>query len=75
MPRQRDLDWSGLDNVVRARYADLMAVEREAWALELLQHEELFMKLYDRLPRELALKRELLLAGLARSPERWTATS
>jgi len=72
MPRQQDLDWSGLDDGVRARYDDLMAVEREAWALELLQHEELFMKLYDRLPRELALKRELLLASLARSPERWT---
>ena len=75
MPRQRDLDWSGLDDAVQARYADMMAVEREAWTLELLQHEELFMKLYDRLPRELALKRELLLAGLARSPERWAALS
>jgi phosphoenolpyruvate carboxykinase (GTP) len=75
MPRQRDLDWSGLDDAVQARYADMMAVEREPWTLELLQHEELFMKLYDRLPRELALKRELLLAGLARSPERWAAIS
>ena len=75
IPRRRDLDWSGLDDAVQARYADMTAVEREPWTLELLQHEELFMKLYDRLPRELALKRELLLAGLARSPERWTAIS
>ncbi len=72
MPRREDLDWTGLDESVRDRYAELMSIERDAWIAELLRHEELFVKLYDRLPKEFKLKRELLLAGLSRSPERWT---
>ena len=73
VPRERDLEWSGLDDAVRNRYGDLMAIERDAWIHELLQHEELFVKLYDKLPKEFVLKRELLLASLWRSAERWTA--
>jgi phosphoenolpyruvate carboxykinase (GTP) len=72
MPRRHDLEWSGLSAGVLARYGDLMAVERDGWTRELLQHEELFMRLYDKLPKEFVLKRELLLAQLWRSPERWT---
>jgi len=37
----------------------------------LLSHEELFMKLYDRLPKELLFIRELILSSLWRSPEHW----
>jgi phosphoenolpyruvate carboxykinase (GTP) len=48
-----------------------MSVDREVWIQELLSHEALFVTLYDRLPKELVLLRELLLAGLWRSPERW----
>jgi len=72
MPRACDLEWSGLDASIRSRYADLMAVERDPWIHELLLHEELFVKLYDKLPKEFVLKRELLLASLWRSPQRWT---
>ena len=72
MPRRRDLQWSGLASVTDAQFAELMAVERDAWIQELLLHEELFVKLYDKLPKEFVLKRELLLASLWRSPERWT---
>jgi phosphoenolpyruvate carboxykinase (GTP) len=72
MPRARDLEWTGLDPATRAGFPELMSVEREPWIKELLLHEELFVRLYDKLPRELPLKRELLLARLVRSPERWT---
>jgi phosphoenolpyruvate carboxykinase (GTP) len=72
VPRGRDLEWSGLDGAVRARFEDLMTIERDVWIRELLLHEELFAKLHDKLPREFALKRELLLANLWRSAERWT---
>jgi phosphoenolpyruvate carboxykinase (GTP) len=72
MPRRDDLDWTGLDPSVISRYGELMSIERDAWITELLRHEELFVKLYDKLPKEFVLKRELLLAGLWRSPERWT---
>jgi phosphoenolpyruvate carboxykinase (GTP) len=37
---------------------------------EVLSHEELYFKLYDRLPKELIFIRELILSGLWRSPER-----
>jgi phosphoenolpyruvate carboxykinase (GTP) len=72
MPRRRDLEWSGLESVSDAQFAELMSVDRDHWIQELLLHEELFVKLYDKLPKEFVLKRELLLASLWRSPERWT---
>jgi phosphoenolpyruvate carboxykinase (GTP) len=72
MPREQDLEWTGLDAGVRSRYSELMSVERDPWIHELLLHEELFVRLYDKLPKEFVLKRELLLASLWRSPERWT---
>lgn len=71
MPRKRDLEWKGL-SLADASFEELMAIEREAWIRELALHEELFVKLHDRLPREFALKRELLLACLERAPARWT---
>jgi phosphoenolpyruvate carboxykinase (GTP) len=49
----------------------LMAIDRDLWLQELLSHEELFMKLYDRLPNEFRAIRELLLSNLWRSAEHW----
>ncbi len=72
MPSRHDLEWAGLGGTAQARYGDVMAVERDAWIRELMQHEELFVRLYDKLPKEFVRKRELLLASVCRSPERWT---
>jgi phosphoenolpyruvate carboxykinase (GTP) len=74
MPRAADLEWAGLDDSVRSRFGELISIEREAWLQELLRHEELFVKLYDKLPKEFSLKRETLLASLSRAPERWTVS-
>jgi phosphoenolpyruvate carboxykinase (GTP) len=71
MPRYEDLDWSGLEDFTREQFHELMSVNRSAWQRELLAHEELFMRLYDRLPKELLFIRELILSSLWRSPERW----
>ena len=71
MPRYEDLDWRGLEGFTREQFNELMSVDREVWQQELLSHEELFMKLYDRLPKELLFIRELILSGLWRSPAHW----
>ncbi len=71
MPAYDDIYWEGLEGVSRAQFTELMSVERAAWIKELLSHEELFVQLYDRLPKEFVLQRELLLANLWRSPDKW----
>ncbi|MBK8018996.1 MAG: phosphoenolpyruvate carboxykinase (GTP) [Betaproteobacteria bacterium] len=71
MPAESDLEWEGLPANVRASFREAMTLSREDWIRELLLHEELFVKLYDRLPKEFVLKRELLLAALWRAPETW----
>ena len=71
MPRYEDLDWSGLDTVSREQYHELMSVDRDVWKEEILSHEELFVKMYDRLPKEFLHIRELILSALWRSPEHW----
>jgi phosphoenolpyruvate carboxykinase (GTP) len=71
MPRYEDLDWRGLTDFTREQFNELMSVDRNAWRQELLSHEELFVKLYDRLPKEMLFIRELILSSLWRSPEHW----
>jgi phosphoenolpyruvate carboxykinase (GTP) len=73
MPRYEDLDWSGL-NFSRDTFArELMVVDREEWRHEVDLHDELFARLADRLPPELASMRDLVRADISRSPERWVA--
>jgi phosphoenolpyruvate carboxykinase (GTP) len=72
MPRAGDLEWTGLDPGVRSRYGELMSIDRELWVKELARHQELLSKLGDKLPKDLARRRDLLLSALQRSPERWT---
>ncbi len=72
MPRKQDLEWTGLGATALARFGELMAVERDAWSQELRLHDELFAKLREKVPKQLALRQESLLASLERSPERWT---
>ncbi|MBI5018514.1 MAG: phosphoenolpyruvate carboxykinase (GTP) [Deltaproteobacteria bacterium] len=71
MPRYEDLDWEGLEGMTREQFSALMSVEREAWLREFLSHEELLLKVYERLPKEFVVMRELLLASLWRSPPVW----
>jgi phosphoenolpyruvate carboxykinase (GTP) len=70
VPRYEDLDWRGID-FSQEKFNAVMAVDREEWKREVQGHEELFAKLYDRLPREFQSVRELLLSALWRSPEKW----
>lgn len=71
MPQYEDIDWTGMENFSRDDFQKLMSVDREAWKREVLGHEELFSKLYDKLPKEFLFMRELLNSSLWRSPEHW----
>ena len=66
MPRYEDLDWRGL-KFSKEQFDEVMSIDRDEWRQEIALHDELFFKLYDRLPRELPLIRDLLLAGLWRT--------
>jgi phosphoenolpyruvate carboxykinase (GTP) len=71
MPRYDDLNWEGLPDFPRETFTQLMTVDTEQWKDEILGHEMLFEKLYDRLPKEFILMRELTLSSLWRSPGVW----
>ncbi len=74
MPRYEDLDWNGLAFAPET-FRDLMSVPREAWKSEVLTHQELFERLYDRIPKDFILMRELVVSSLWRSPEEWKLAS
>jgi phosphoenolpyruvate carboxykinase (GTP) len=68
MPRYEDMDWRGLD-FSREQFDAVMNLDRDMWLKEIAMHDELFFKLYDRLPKEMTFIRELLVSNLWRSPE------
>jgi len=63
VPRYDDLDWTGLD-FPRERFEALQAFDRTAWRREVISHEELFLDLHDRLPKEMIYERELLICRM-----------
>jgi len=71
VPRYEDLNWEGLEEFTPQMFNKIMSIDREAWKDEILSHQELFAKLYDKLPKEFFYMRELILSGLWRSPEYW----
>jgi phosphoenolpyruvate carboxykinase (GTP) len=71
MPRYEDIDWRGMEGFTPERFHEVMSVDRDEWSQEVLLHEELFIKLYDRLPKELRSIRDLLMSSLWRSSEHW----
>lgn len=73
VPRYEDLDWRGLD-FSPSQFDQVMECDVIEWQQEILLHEELFIKLYDRLPKELLSVRDLILSSLWRMPEKWGAT-
>lgn len=70
VPRYEDIDWKGL-NFSKEDFQNVIAIDREGWKNELLSHEELFNKLYDRIPKEFIWIKELIRSSLWRSPENW----
>jgi phosphoenolpyruvate carboxykinase (GTP) len=63
-PHFEDFDVKGLDDFSEDDFNKAMAFNKEEWKQEVLSQGELFLNLYDHLPKELVYQRELLAARL-----------
>ena len=68
-PHFEDLDWHGLDTMTPEVFNELQRVDRSLWLRELLEHEDLFLRLSNRLPKEFVLIREMILSALWPAPD------
>jgi phosphoenolpyruvate carboxykinase (GTP) len=64
VPRTEDFDLDELPNFTREDFEHVQRINIEEWRREILSHDELFMKLYAFLPKEMIFQRELLVARL-----------
>ena len=74
MPRYQDMSWDGLEDFSEKDFLQAMSLDREDWDAEILSHDELFIRLNDRIPREMVAIKDLTLSALWRSPEHWEMT-
>ncbi len=70
-PRYEDITWEGLDNFSEADFRNSMTIDRDNWEKELLNHEELFIRLYDRIPKEMLAIKDLTLSAMWRTHGNW----
>ena len=63
MPLYTDIDWTGLE-FSREKFDALQHFDRKAWRAEVISHEEMFLDLHDRLPKEMIYERELLICRM-----------
>ncbi len=74
MPTHKDINWEGLEDFSKEDFLKAMSIDKKDWDKELLETDELFIKLYDRIPKEMLAIRTLLLSGMWRSPDHWEMT-
>ena len=64
VPNSKSFDLAGLAKFNGDQFEQVQAIDHAEWRREVLMQEELFMKLYAHLPKELIFQRELLVARL-----------
>ncbi|MCX6958665.1 MAG: phosphoenolpyruvate carboxykinase (GTP) [Verrucomicrobiae bacterium] len=65
MPRYEDMNMNGIPGgMTPERFEALQKIDFEEWRRELILQDELFIKLYRDLPKELMCQRELLISRL-----------
>jgi phosphoenolpyruvate carboxykinase (GTP) len=64
MPLAEEFDLNGLPSVTAKDFQDLQSIDIGAWKREVISQDELFISLYDHLPKELIFQRELLISRL-----------
>ena len=64
VPGAKSFDLEGLPAFTPERLAKAQTIDLDEWRRELLSQDELFMKLYAHLPKEMVFQRELLVSRL-----------
>ncbi|HTD66243.1 MAG TPA: phosphoenolpyruvate carboxykinase (GTP) [Candidatus Limnocylindria bacterium] len=64
VPGPKSFDLEGLPASMPERLAKAQTIDLDEWRRELLSQDELFMKLYAHLPKEMVFQRELLVSRL-----------
>jgi phosphoenolpyruvate carboxykinase (GTP) len=64
VPHWEDFNTEGLPQFTREHFNACMAFNSDEWRTEVVSQGELFLKLYDHLPKELVYQKELLSARL-----------
>ena len=64
VPGPRNFDLRGMENFDSAKLEQAQTIDLDEWRRELLSQDELFLKLYADLPKELIFQRELLVSRL-----------
>ena len=60
----QDFDLAGLGGFSREQFERVQSINIEEWRREILSQDELFMKIYAYLPKEMIFQRELLVGRL-----------
>jgi phosphoenolpyruvate carboxykinase (GTP) len=64
VPGARAFDLKGMQNFSEEALERLQSINTEEWRKEVIAQDELFLKIYSNLPKELIFQRELLVARL-----------
>ena len=64
VPGAHSFDIEGMDGYTRERLAEAQSINTEEWRKEVISQDELFIRLYSHLPKELIFQRELLVSRL-----------
>ncbi|RYD34530.1 MAG: phosphoenolpyruvate carboxykinase (GTP), partial [Verrucomicrobiaceae bacterium] len=64
VPHFEDFNTTGLDTFTRADFDAAMAFNPDEWREEIISQGELYLNLYDHIPKELIFQRELLAGRL-----------
>ncbi len=63
IPHYDDIDWNGLE-FSKEQWDALNFVDRDRLKMQIMQQQELFINLYDTLPKEFFFERDLLMCRL-----------
>jgi len=64
VPGYKDIHVQGMAEMTPTRFAEMMKIDPDEWRRELVLQNELFLKIYHELPKEMIYQRELLIARL-----------